>query len=214
MNRMLLIPVAGTLAALAVVLLAHGENKDFAQKQRDPRPQILQDEGRHTRAPDPERYSIELRADGTYFVAETERSYDSLEQLLPAIAPATLPPPDVTLSVADGVPDALAAQARRKIGERSRLTEPEAEKAPDGPARTYHVNLRETGVFEVIETNSTHATADALLEALAEDSAGTPDIRLFTTSLEVDAKALEEAAAKLRARANVTVKTSGAEAEK
>jgi len=217
--RAIVIPVAGTLAALVVVVLARGERTGTTYPL-NPLPSVLRES---TREPFPEvepppavpdEYSVELRADGVFLVEG--KTYDSLAELLKAIAPIGAPvPPIVTFTAAKGASEGLVAQAREKLAERCTLEEPPAHKAPATPAETFHINLRETGAYEVVETNDSYDTLEALLKAIAPPDKTRPEIRLFTTSRDVGQDQLDTLAGKLRdAGCDVVIKTSGAEENK
>ncbi len=141
MIRRLMIPVAGTIAALVVIVLAHEPRGKPLPPE--PPPFDFPEPPEHSAPPaedepapsEPQEFQLELGADGTFLVLDVENKYTfaSIEDLSKQIGDVRH---TLVISNGDGVPeaalDAALAQLRDRFQVRKVYRAPEA---PPGDGR-------------------------------------------------------------------------------
>lgn len=141
MNRIILIPIVGTIAAIVAVTLAHGEKEDTPYPilnkpppSRTPRdipktPPVKIEEPEEPKQPSataPRRYLVEVMENGRFRVIVVVRDksvepepveHESLEKFLDAAAPEGGPRPTVRLFTTS---DRVTAEDLEKVAQRLR----------------------------------------------------------------------------------------------
>ena len=123
MNKLILVPVIGTVAALVAILVFHPERE---RKRPAPQPippiEAPAPTPRPTPGPRPPAETPEwffnVEADGALTGADSGERFASIAEVLKEIAPDGAPRPKVVLGPADGVTDEQLEQAAAALSER------------------------------------------------------------------------------------------------
>jgi hypothetical protein len=195
-TRILLIPVAGTLAALAMVLYAHRP-----RGETDPElpPFDLPDAPEHAEPlddvePTPRTFRLELRADGTFFDLDHEEALASVAEVEEVLGDARH---TLVLSGGEDVPEDAVDEAVRKLRD-SKLAsgDPrfEVRKAPPPAPQTFQLELEADGTILDVEKGRSFAS---VAEAVGKLGAARHTLAV-TNGRDVTEAALDEAVRELR----------------
>ena len=124
MNKLILVPVIGTVAALIAIFVFHREREKKAPPQVPPPIRIDEPapQPRPPRPPPPRPETTEwyfnLEADGALTGADSGERFATVAEALGVIAPEGTPRPKVVLGPGDGVTDEQLEQAVAALSER------------------------------------------------------------------------------------------------
>jgi hypothetical protein len=121
-NKLILVPTIGTVAALIAIFVFHPEREqDKPQPARVPPPVEFEEPAPQPRPqplPEPSEWFFNLEADGALTGADSGDRFASVAEALGAIAPEGAPRPKVVLGPGEGVTDEQLQQAVAALSER------------------------------------------------------------------------------------------------
>jgi len=196
MIRLLAIPVAGTILAFSVILLAHSareEEKTPAPHEFTPPESPLPHEGEEepeepNPPPTPQTFYLELQPDGSYLDLDGDYSFTSVEDLEEQLKDIKH---TIVLTKAPGVPPSARRAAAAQLGKRYIVEGPQP--------LELKLELQADGGFFDLEHEQRYTSLDDLLAQL-------PDARhtiALTNATGVSTSALDAAVANLSAHYTV-----------
>jgi hypothetical protein len=194
MIRRLMIPVAGTIAALVVVLWAHeprGPAPELAPFDMPDAPEHAEPKGEE--APEPQTFKLELQKDGSLLDLDEQDVFKSPAAFAERRGDARH---TVVLSAGEGVPaEALDAV----IEELQARFEVRKEAGTEAEPETFEIELQADGTF----LDVTHGDSFSSVEELIEQLGDTRHTLLLSNGEGITEAALDEALAGLRDRFEV-----------
>ena len=196
MIRRLMIPIAGTIAALVVVLWAHEPRGSAPELPPFDMPDAPEHAGpEDEEAPEPRTFRIELQADGRLLDLEDKDVFASPAAFAERRGDARN---IVVLSAGEGVADEALDEVIEKLQEGDRFAV-RKDAAPETEPETFEIELQEDGTL----LEARHGDSFASVEELVEQLGDARHTVVLSNGDGVTEAALDELLAKLRGRFQV-----------